>query len=114
MNDSTKRRLAENEVICRQANEKVNQHVLKDEELAAYDKLKLHFFCECSRRDCSSRIAMTAAEYATAHQDNRHFIVIPSHDTSEIEQVVRHGDGYDVVEKYEDPDKLLAGRPATA
>jgi len=93
--DARQRRLAENEVLFREVNERI-------EELAAThgdDDHVYEFLCECSNRDCTFRLSVTHAVYVGVRADPRRFIIKPDHYLPEIEHVVDRRDGYWVIEK---------------
>jgi hypothetical protein len=90
-------RLAKNEALLREVNERIHEvgerlHVLPDDEL-------LDFRCECGRPECESPIAMTASEYEHVRADNDRFTVLPGHEEDDIERVVERTDRYLIVDK---------------
>jgi hypothetical protein len=93
MDELTKRRLAHNEQLFREINE-AREHVSD-----APDETPLGFVCECSDRECTARIALTAADYQRIRKSPDRFIVRPGHEITEIERVVEERAGFDVVEK---------------
>ncbi|MBA3757422.1 hypothetical protein H0X09_00975 [Candidatus Saccharibacteria bacterium] len=109
---STERRLVENEVIFRQANETVvegleelraDAKALGQNDLAEDTDTPLHFFCECSNEDCRKRIVLKPSVYREVHQNSSQFILIPGHNVLEIERILKNNDDYLVVEKYMTP-----------
>lgn len=115
MNENlSERRLVENQVVFRQANEQVPKEldsIKAAAESEGYSSLvhetdmPLHFYCECSDENCRKRIVMTPGEYKELHQNHSQFVLVPGHEVPEIEQVVRSGDNYIAVEKYKEPPK---------
>ncbi|MBA3757886.1 hypothetical protein H0X09_03415 [Candidatus Saccharibacteria bacterium] len=102
------RRQIENEMIFRRANEKVgddlgaidamhvednNLHLIRDDDLV------LHFKCECSDENCSSRIPIKLSEYQTIHSNRDTFIVLPNHQFDSIEKVLQTKREFSVVKK---------------
>jgi hypothetical protein len=93
--DARQRRIAENESLFREVNERI-------EELAATDGGDDHvceFVCECSDRDCVSRLSVPHAVYIGVRADPRRFIIKPEHYLPEVEQVVDRSPEYWVIEK---------------
>lgn len=93
--DESKRRLAQNEAVFRDVNERI-------EGVAATQGTDAHryeFICECSNADCTFRVTLTLAEYEGVRESGVRFFVLPGHAMLEVEQVIEHRDGYDVVEK---------------
>jgi hypothetical protein len=98
-------RLAKNEALLREVNERIHEvgerlQVLPDDEL-------LDFRCECGRPDCESFISMTAREYEHVRSDNDRFAVAPGHEEAEIERVVERDERYVVVDKRPDVEPVV-------
>jgi hypothetical protein len=118
MNQSlSEKRWAENEVIFRQANERVTKELAAVKTLAeedgqqdlvkGIDDITLHFYCECADDKCHERVPLTPKEYTQQHHNKSRFILIPGHQIPSIERVVFEDDNYIVVEKYmTPPDKV--------
>ena len=112
----SERRMAENEVMFREFNEKV-QHDFEELKKIAVEHdqthfveendIPLHFYCECSDKDCQQRIVIKPSRYTDIHTKRDRFIILPNHDVPNIEQVVSKEPSYWIVEKYLPP-------PATA
>ena len=102
MTKQSVRRLAENEVIFREAN-KDAEAFLRD--TGAASSTTLPFFCECSDVNCRGRIEISAEEYDQLHKSKQYFIVLDGHEIPQIERVVARKDGFNVVAKLGDlPD----------
>lgn len=109
MDQFSERRLIENEVLFRSANQKVQKQVQKDRpRRQGKDNTKLHFYCECSNLYCRDRIKLTADEYELAATGRKEFIVIPGHENHAVEKVLRETDTFNVVEKFRDPAKVMS------
>jgi hypothetical protein len=110
---SSERRLAENEVIFRQANEKAVKTLEVISKQEAEEKvnnthngdLTLYFYCECADDKCKERIKLTTSNYKNIHNQSNIFIIIPGHELPEIEKVVKQFPDYFVVQKYMTPPK---------
>jgi hypothetical protein len=90
---SRERRLAENEALFRQYNERLVE--LRDE-------LPVHgpdIVCECADEDCEVRLPVPPGVYERARSSPTRFIVTTGHERPEVERVVEHGDGWTIVEK---------------
>ena len=108
------RRQIENEMIFRRINEKVGtdlgvldaMHVADGHfDLVRDDNLELHFKCECSDENCTTRIPMLLTDYQQIHTDRDTFIVIPDHQVDPIEKVIKEMPGYNVVKKNNSTDE---------
>lgn len=119
----SERRLAENEVVFRAKNERVQQGFDSLEQVAqesgqkyypAMDDHHLSFFCECSNENCRQRVSMRPSEYNEIHTNRARFSIIPGHEVEEIEFIVRTNDIYNVVEKYKTPPQTADHLNATS
>lgn len=93
MDELTKRRLTHNEELFRQVNE------AREQANADAGGDELSFVCECSDRECTGRIAMTAAEFEAVRNSPRRFVVLPGHEIPELERIVEDRGAFEVVEK---------------
>ena len=59
------------------------------------------WFCECSARKCTTRIALTPQQYEAVRANPTHFIITPSreHLVPDMERVIDRRERYWVVEK---------------
>lgn len=97
MNDTfSARRLVENELIVRKANEEVAR-VMK---IIVPDSEAVFFYCECSNKACNERIPLSVATYQKIHNERDHFIVLPGHITKSVESMVESKPSYCVAKKY--------------
>jgi hypothetical protein len=93
--DARETRLAKNEVVFREINERVN-------ELAATHGSDEHlytFFCECSNADCTLQVELTRGAYEEVRAHGARFLIAVGHELPEIERVVAQNEGYWVVQK---------------
>lgn len=98
-------RLAKNEALFREVNERIQE---VDEHLQGpgMDQFSLwEFICECADESCFARIELLPEEYESVRDDSTHFVIVPGHELSGIEQVISRKDRFAIVEK-------AAGEPA--
>jgi hypothetical protein len=93
--EDRKRRIAHNEVIFREVNERVTE-ISAD---APTDELEL--LCECGRPACTDAIRMRSGDYEALRADPLQFVVQPGHEIDEVERVVVERDDYTLVMKVE-------------
>ena len=93
--DDRERRLAQNEALFREVNEKVEAiAALHGEDAHVYE-----FYCECSNADCTLQVPATLANYEAVRADATRFLVFPGHALPDIERVLERYEHYWVVEK---------------
>jgi hypothetical protein len=89
--DARQKRVAQNEALFREVNERVQDHA---DEGGVH-----HYLCECADSDCTFRITMAATEYEAVRADPRQFVVLPLHFTPEIDELVAETGSYWIVRK---------------
>jgi hypothetical protein len=94
MNDETERRLARNEILFRETNEAIERG-----QWPADPAKVVRFRCECSSMECGEAVELTLAQYERVRASPKRFVMVPGHETPEIEVVVEHSPGHVVVEK---------------
>ena len=93
-------RLARNETIFREVNERI-------EELAQRGELdSLVILCECGNPDCKEPLRVSVVEYERVRQQPTDFFVAPSHVIPAIEKVVDEKQSFDVVRKLAEEGEL--------
>jgi hypothetical protein len=93
--DERERRIAENEVVFREVNERVRE----TDETAVAGGDEADFLCECGDAGCLERLRMTIAEYEELRSDPAQFAVKPGHEADGVEVVVAREGRFDVVRK---------------
>jgi hypothetical protein len=114
---SSERRLAENEVMFRELNEKIQSGVSETNRLAIEDEQPefaipdsgrdetLQFFCECADEKCTERVALSLRNYKDIHTARDQFVIVPGHQVPIVESIVSEHPGYLVVRKKIKPPK---------
>ncbi len=105
--DSRETRLARNETLFREVNERIEQAV---QPMNRDDGHVYEFLCECSNSDCTLFLPLTIAEYEAVRSDPRQFIVAPGHELPEIESIVELNRSYQVVRKGGEAAEYVAER----
>jgi hypothetical protein len=86
-------RAARNEVLFREANEKISS---KGEELDFPGKMP--FLCECEDPGCTEVLRLEREEYEQARGSGRRFLLAPGHETRG-EKPIETNDRFTIVEK---------------
>lgn len=90
--DAREQRMAENEALFREVNERV-------QDAAEHGGGDYDYFCECANVDCTFRITLAPAEYEAVRQDPKQFVVLPNHYTPEVEDLATKYETHWVVRK---------------
>jgi hypothetical protein len=89
------KRLAMNEALFREMNERVEERV----QASSGDQATFAIVCECADVDCRQRITLTPSEYESAHADSAQFTIAPGHRAVDVEEVVSRNERFEVVRK---------------
>ena len=92
--DAREHRLAQNEALFRDVNERIEAMAHQLGPDVPYE-----FICECANADCTFRVNLTVATYEAIRADSRKFVVLPLHYTPEVEDLVEENETYWVVVK---------------
>jgi hypothetical protein len=96
-------RIARNEALFRQVNERIREVPLD----AHPDELR-EFLCECGSAECTEAIQLTLSEYEEVRADPRKFAVLPGHLVSDVESVVAANERFVTVRKH--PEESVVAR----
>ena len=91
-------RLARNESLFREVNERINGIAAEFSRFAGAEEYE--YVCECSDPDCVERIALTLEGYEQIRADGTRFVLAPGHVREQIEHVVEETRDHVVVEKH--------------
>jgi hypothetical protein len=101
--DTRQQRVARNEALFRQVNERiedVNEALNADEPS--------DFLCECGDENCTTPVSLTLAEYERVRSDPTHFAIARGHEVIDVERVIHETDRYAVVEKFSGEAQRIA------
>ena len=104
--DERDERIAKNETVLRATNRELER--ADQEEGARVDQV-IEVLCECGRQGCDGVIRVTVVEYDRAHSQADRFVVLPGHESTEIEKVVEERAGYFVVDKVGEAEDIAEG-----
>jgi hypothetical protein len=88
---SREARVAKNEVLFREVNERISE--------LAPENGGSEFLCECGDAGCVEPVTMTLSEYERVRGEGAWFFVRPGHEVPEVEDVVEQTERYTVVSK---------------
>jgi hypothetical protein len=89
-------RRVRNELLFRAANEKLRSLNVAFERFADEHAL---FVCECSRTECIEHIELAVSRFDGICASPDRYLVVPGHETLEVERVVSREPAYFVVER---------------
>jgi len=89
------RRLALNEAMFREVNERVEDMTSTFES----DTGTFEIVCECADPGCTERLSVPTAVYERVRSDATHFLLSPGHEDATVERVIETHGSYVVVEK---------------
>ena len=95
-------RLVRNQVVFREVNDRIRELREKVELPGATD-----FICECSREDCTETVSLPVDEYESVRSSPTLFLIVPGHETLEVERVVDVNDRFMLVEKVKLTDEVV-------
>ena len=101
MSDERARRVGLNEAIFRQVNEQIRGL----NRGFGLQEGTMTVICECGVADCTERLELTVSTYERVRSDSLLYVVAPGQEMPDVERVVDHVEGYDIVQKH-------AGEPA--
>jgi hypothetical protein len=93
--DAREQRLAQNEALFREVNERVEAIATQHGD----DDHVYEFYCECSNADCTLQVPATLAAYEAVRAHPTRFLVFPGHALPDIEEIIERKKDWWVVEK---------------
>ena len=106
--DERERRLAENEVLFREVNERtkdVNERWSGRPAAAP----PFQIVCECGQPDCALPLQVGADVYEEVRAHGARFLVARGHERPDVERVVAEHEGINVVEKLGESKPYVTG-----
>jgi hypothetical protein len=97
MKTGQQERIARNNSIFRDANEKIREKSIELDDPVE----RIPFLCECPRESCATIVQLTPGEYEAIRRDRTYFFTSPGHEDAELPvgEVVSRLEGYVVVQK---------------
>ena len=107
--DSRATRIAKNEALFREVNERVEE-VTSDLAEGDEEDQPIGFICECERRDCNQSVKATRAEYEAVRSNPLRFLLLAGHEDDSVERVVERTERFVVVVKMGEGARVAAER----
>ena len=96
-------RIAHNESVFRALNESLEASVHRGRPEGDH----AGFVCECGEPNCDEIVRVELPAYESVRADSQLFVVLPGHETPDVEDVVSDSDGYVVVRKHPDAAEIV-------
>ena len=109
MEGNKQRRAGSSESTIRDVNEGIERGQWPGEE----DR-PVGFRCECARIGCNQLIDLSVREYEEIRTHPRRFVVIPGHESPDVETVIEARPGYVIVEKQDQAGQVAEQRDPRA
>jgi hypothetical protein len=104
---------ARNEALFREVNERIAK--LGERAHAWSPDGSVDFLCECGEEGgCGKRVRVPASVYERVRQQDDRFVVLPGHETPEIERAIEWTDDYVVVDKIKAAEPYVEDDPRGA
>ena len=97
MADLRSERLANNEALFREGNERMAGWEER-QRVESVDR----YLCECSNTSCREKVTLNRPDYEHVRSNSRWFVVVPGHEVPDVETVIENHGDWVVFEK--DPD----------
>jgi hypothetical protein len=88
-------RIARTEALFRDVNERISEAAQR------FDSDDAEFVCECADAECTDRIPASLDDYEHVRAEGTRFLLLPGHEDTRVERVVRSRRRYRIVEKFE-------------
>jgi len=103
-------RRATNEVIFREANERIEELKTHFVGYGEDDGLLIGFVCECGNGECGETVEVTHSQYESVRANARRFIVLAGHEDPDVARVVERHPHFLVVEKLDEAAEIAIQR----
>ena len=105
--EANPRRLARNEALFREVNERIEEVDRRLGEIAPDDS-PWEFVCECANEACFERLQLRPDEYEAVRANAAHFVIAPGHEYDVVERTISQNERFAVVEKRHDAADIAA------
>jgi hypothetical protein len=105
--DERTRRIGLNEALFRSVNDEVGRMTALAIAVTEKDE-RMEAVCECGSADCTATILTTLDEYEAVRRDPALFMLLPGHESPDVEDVVSVNRRFAVVRKHAGAPEQLA------
>ena len=97
MDEQSKERIAKNEALFRDVNERVRE--IDERQAFQPEDGYSDYLCECGDAQCMAKLPLTPAEYEQVRAQPTQFVLLHGHERPEVERVVWSTDRFVVAQK---------------
>jgi hypothetical protein len=102
--EARRKRIAKNESLFRSVNENI-EDINQGFALATQNMTAV---CECGDLNCAEQLQIDLATYEQVRSDPTWFVIVPGHEVGDVEEIVAHHEGFDVVCKHKGTGEAVA------
>jgi hypothetical protein len=102
--EERRKRLATNESLFRTVNEKIED---VSRTFGAVTE-SMSVVCECGDLNCAAQLEIGLSDYEHVRSDPTWFVVVPGHEIPDVEEIIAHHDGFDIVCKHTGAGEAVA------
>ena len=102
--EARRERIAANESVFRSLNEKI-EDINRGFGVATES---MAIVCECGDIGCAEQFEVGLATYEHVRSDPTWFVIAPGHEVPDVEDIVAHHDGFDIVCKHKGAGEAVA------
>ncbi len=107
--DSPEERIAKNEALFRDVNERMRT-IDRGLGVPPNEDDRWAFICDCANVNCADRIELTLEEYEHVRARSDRFLLVPGHERPDVERVIRRNERFAVVEKHPGAREIAEAR----
>lgn len=101
--------LVRSQMLLREVNERIADIFGGTEEIFIGEDSLTEFLCECSNSDCTATLPLSLLEYKGIRSSPNLFVLLPGHETAEVDRVVEAHVTFSLVETTKHVDLVLSG-----
>jgi hypothetical protein len=103
-------RLVRDQMLIREVNERIADIFARTEDVFVGEDSFTEFLCECSNGHCTATVPISLLEYKGIRSSPRLFVLLPGHESPEVERVVESHASFSLVEKTKNVGLVLSGQ----
>jgi hypothetical protein len=98
------------QMLIREVNDRIADIFAETEDFFVGEDSFTEFLCECSNAHCTATLPISLLEYKGIRSSPRLFVVLPGHESPEVERVAESHATFSLVEKAKNVGLVLNGQ----